>query len=72
MSASKAKEREILSPKGSMIGTPSASPPKNNNDDDEVMTEAPEPVVNRLEETLRVKLLDTFSGNRKDLEVFLL
>ncbi|ELR07268.1 hypothetical protein GMDG_08339, partial [Pseudogymnoascus destructans 20631-21] len=30
------------------------------------------PTINELKETLRVKLPDTYSGNRKELEVFLL
>jgi hypothetical protein len=30
------------------------------------------PKVTELRETLHVKLLDTYSGNRKELEVFLL
>lgn len=30
------------------------------------------PAVSELKETLRVKLPDTYSGNRKELEVFLL
>ncbi|KFY28959.1 hypothetical protein V491_00242 [Pseudogymnoascus sp. VKM F-3775] len=49
--------------------TPSSSqriPPEN-----EDMPDAP-PMVSELKETLRVKLPDTFSGNRKELEVFLL
>ena len=34
------------------------------------MTDAP--IISELRETLRVKLPDTYSGNRKELEVFLL
>lgn len=67
----KAAAAAILSPKGSVIGTPSSSS-KEKEEVDEEMVDAPEPTVVDLKETLRVKLPDTFSGNRKDLEVFLL
>ncbi|KFY94775.1 hypothetical protein V498_03732 [Pseudogymnoascus sp. VKM F-4517 (FW-2822)] len=67
--------KNILSLKGSVIRrpetpTPSSSQPKDR-DGDEGMPNA-KPVVTELRETLRVKLLDTYSGNRKELEVFLL
>jgi hypothetical protein len=61
----KSTTSNILSPKGSVVGL---SPPAQK---DEEMLDA-EPTVTELRETLRVKLPDTFLGNRKDLEVFLL
>ena len=36
------------------------------------MTDIPEPMITELREILKVKLLNIFSGNRKELEVFLL
>lgn len=67
-------------PTGSTVGS---SPPKptptieeEEGSEDEEMPDATPPqqvnVTSELQETLRVKLPDTFSGNRKELEVFLL
>jgi hypothetical protein len=73
-----AKPTTAPTPTGSTVGTPSASttstPPKEKQEDRDGDEEMPDagPVVTELRETLRVKLPDTFSGNRKELEVFLL
>ena len=73
MSNNKGKALDVHSPRGSVIGAPSASTPVPQIPPENVdMTDAPDPVVTELRETLRVKLPDTFSGNRKELEVFLL
>ena len=40
--------------------------------ENEEMTDIPELMITELRETLKVKLPDIFSGNRKELEVFLL
>ncbi|KAG4437579.1 hypothetical protein IFR05_006939 [Cadophora sp. M221] len=40
--------------------------------DDEDMLDAPELAITELRETLRVKLPNTFSGNRRELETWLL
>ncbi|KFZ18780.1 hypothetical protein V501_01001 [Pseudogymnoascus sp. VKM F-4519 (FW-2642)] len=66
--------KNILSPKGSVIGraeTPTPTSSQNIPPENEDMPDAP-PMVSKLRETLQVKLPDTYSGNRKDLEVFLL
>lgn len=66
--------KNILSPKGSVVGraeTPTPTSSQNIPPENEDMPDAP-PMVSELRETLRVKLPDTYSGNRKDLEVFLL
>ncbi|KFY32533.1 hypothetical protein V493_00109 [Pseudogymnoascus sp. VKM F-4281 (FW-2241)] len=58
----------VVSSKGKSPTTPTSSQKTAPLDD-----EMPDALaVNELRETLRVKLPDTYSGNRKDLEVFLL
>ena len=65
------KAGAVLSPKGSIVGTPSTpTSSQRPKPEDEEMTDAP--IISELRETLRVKLPDTYSGNRKELEVFLL
>lgn len=68
--------KPVATPTGSTVGTSSASTTplkgkKEDRDGDEEMPDV-EPAVAELRETLRVKLPDTYSGNRKELEVFLL
>ena len=65
------KAAAVLSPKGSTVGVPASS--KQDKGLDEDMPDA-EPIQVSLEliETLRVKLPNTYSGNWKELEVFLL
>ena len=65
------KATAVLSPKGSVIGTPRMpTSSQRTKTEDEDMPDAP--VISELRETLRVKLPDTYSSNRKELEVFLL
>ncbi|OBT70606.1 hypothetical protein VF21_10657 [Pseudogymnoascus sp. 05NY08] len=58
----------VVSSKGKAPTTPTSS--QRSKPENEEMPDAP--AVNELRETLRVKLPDTYSGNRKDLKVFLL
>lgn len=58
----------VVSSKGKGPTTPTSS--QKSKPENEEMPDAP--AINELRETLRVKLPDTYSGNRKDLEVFLL
>ncbi|KAG4441745.1 hypothetical protein IFR05_002788 [Cadophora sp. M221] len=62
---------QVLSPKGSTINTPLFTY-KRRDLDDEDMPDALESAITKLKEILRVKLLDTFSGNRRELETWLL
>ncbi|KFY68871.1 hypothetical protein V496_00694 [Pseudogymnoascus sp. VKM F-4515 (FW-2607)] len=63
--------KNILSPKGSVIGRPKTPTPSSSQiKENEEMPDAPP--ISELRETLRVKLPDTYSGNQKELEVFLL
>ena len=73
----KATAAAVPSLRVSNVGTPSSSAatqptPTRVDKDEEIEDVKPEPLVTELRETLRVKLLDIFSGNRRDLEVFLL
>lgn len=64
----------ILSLKGSTIGRLETPTPKSSQKTPLLDNEMPDvpPIVSELKEALQVKLPDTFSGNRKELEVFLL
>ncbi|OAF55947.1 hypothetical protein VC83_08020 [Pseudogymnoascus destructans] len=58
----------VVSSKGKTPTMPTSS--QRSKPENEEMPDAP--TINELKETLRVKLPDTYSGNRKELEVFLL
>jgi len=65
------KATAVLSPKGSTVGTPSTlTSSQRPKPKDEEMPNAP--IISELRETLRVKLPNTYSSNRKELKVFLL
>jgi len=65
------KATAVLSLKGSTVGTPSTpTSSQRPKPKDEEMPDAP--IISELRETLRVKLPNTYSSNRKELEVFLL
>ena len=68
---SKGSVSGILSPKGSIISLILKSSQQPDTENEE-MTDIPEPMITELREILKVKLPDIFSGNRKELEVFLL
>ncbi|KFY69493.1 hypothetical protein V496_00199 [Pseudogymnoascus sp. VKM F-4515 (FW-2607)] len=59
--------KNILSPKGSVIGRPETPTPSSSQiKENEEMPDAPP--ISELRETLRVKLPNTYSSNRKELE----
>ncbi|KFY32304.1 hypothetical protein V493_00324, partial [Pseudogymnoascus sp. VKM F-4281 (FW-2241)] len=60
-------------PKGSVVGRPETPTPSSSQSIPRENVDMPDaPPISELRETLRVKLPDTYSGNRKELEVFLL
>ncbi|KFY32335.1 hypothetical protein V493_00297 [Pseudogymnoascus sp. VKM F-4281 (FW-2241)] len=65
--------KNILSLKGSVVGRPETPTPLSLQSILRENVDMPDaPPISKLRETLQVKLPDTYSGNRKELEVFLL